>query len=48
VATPDGSRILKASVRGSATDGSELGRELAADLREQGAEELLEELRTET
>ena len=48
VSTPDGSRILKASVRGSATDGSELGRELAADLREQGAEELLEELRTET
>jgi hydroxymethylbilane synthase len=48
VATPDGKQILRASVRGSATDGRELGRELAADLRLQGAEELLEALQTGT
>ncbi len=48
VATPDGTRILRASVRGSALDGTELGRELAADLRDQGAEELLEALRSGT
>lgn len=47
VALPDGSRLIKAMVRGSVTDGHELGRELAADLRAQGAGELLEALRAQ-
>ncbi len=42
VAMPDGSRVIRAMVRGSASDGRELGRELAMDLRAQGADELLE------
>jgi len=45
VALPDGSRMVRAMVRGGATDGRELGRELAADLRAQDAEEILEALR---
>jgi hydroxymethylbilane synthase len=48
VAMPDGSRVIRAMVRGSAADGHELGRELAADLRAQGAGELLEALRADS
>jgi hydroxymethylbilane synthase len=44
VATPDGSRLIRAQVRGSATEARQLGRELVIDLREQGAQELLESL----
>jgi len=45
VAMPDGSKIVRTRVRGGAIDGRELGRELAAELRARGADELLEALR---
>jgi hydroxymethylbilane synthase len=43
VATPDGSRILRASVTGAASHPEELGQLLASQLREAGADELLSE-----
>ncbi|HET9621413.1 MAG TPA: hydroxymethylbilane synthase [Kofleriaceae bacterium] len=38
---PDGSRILRAEVRGPASDAEQLGRQLADDLRAQGADQIL-------
>lgn len=45
VATPDGGRILRGSARGSPTDGISLGKELATELKMEGADELLEAVR---
>lgn len=44
VAKPDGSTLLRGQVRGASTDARRLGKELVADLRNQGAQELLESL----
>ena len=44
VATPDGSRLLRGQARGGASDARQLGRELVAELRQQGAQELLESI----
>jgi hydroxymethylbilane synthase len=46
VAEPDGSRILRDSISGAATDASPLGRELAERIMAAGAGALLERLRT--
>jgi hydroxymethylbilane synthase len=46
VAAPDGSRIAHAELRGAASDPEALGLKLAADLRAQGADEILAELAT--
>ena len=43
VALPDGSRSLRDSLEGPASDAERIGRELAASLLEQGAGELLEQ-----
>jgi hydroxymethylbilane synthase len=43
VALPDGSRSLRESLEGPASDAERIGRELAATLLEQGAGELLEQ-----
>ena len=43
VATPDGSRLLRGSVIGTASQPEELGQLLASQLREDGADELLSE-----
>ena len=43
VALPDGSRSLRDSLEGPASDAERIGRELAATLLEQGAGELLEQ-----
>jgi hydroxymethylbilane synthase len=44
VSTPDGSRMARAELRGPAAEADALGRRLADDLRQQGAEEILAEL----
>ena len=44
VALPDGSRILRSEREGAVEDAEKIGRELAEDLRAQGAEEILAEL----
>ncbi|MDD5295551.1 MAG: hydroxymethylbilane synthase [Rhodocyclaceae bacterium] len=44
VATPDGTRFAHAELRGPAAEADALGRQLAEDLRRQGAEEILAEL----
>ena len=41
VATPDGSRLIRESISGSADAPLQLGNELAEKLREAGADELL-------
>lgn len=47
VASLDGQRLIKDTVAGAANDAEQLGRELAQRLREQGAQEILEEIFTE-
>ena len=42
VARPDGSEVLRGSMRGRLSDGPLLGKGLAADLKKKGAEKLLE------
>jgi hydroxymethylbilane synthase len=44
VASLDGQRVIKDTVTGAATDAEQLGIELAKTLREQGAQEILEEI----
>jgi hydroxymethylbilane synthase len=44
VASPDGARLLRGSVRGGQTDSVRLGHDLAHDLTAKGAVELLEQL----
>ena len=44
VALPDGSRIVRAEREGALADAESIGRELADDLRAQGAEEILAEV----
>lgn len=46
VATPDGSRMLAAEVRGASQDAQSLGAALAAELRQRGADALLSTLDT--
>ncbi len=45
VGEPDGSRILRAELRGNSADGEKLGIELAQQLLDQGAEQILAKLR---
>lgn len=45
VATPDGTRLVQASVEGDAAAAADLGREVAARLRADGADEVLAEAR---
>lgn len=47
VASLDGKRLIKDSISGQASDGEQLGTDLALKLREQGATEILEEILAE-
>jgi len=44
VGEPDGSRILRAEIKGSARQAASLGKRLAADLLAQGAADILRRL----
>lgn len=44
VGKPDGSRVIRAEIRGAAADAEQLGTRLAEDMRAQGADRLLAEI----